>query len=32
MSVERIAVKGQGARPITSEVEVSTFRFLEART
>ena len=32
MSVERIAVKGQGARPITSEVEVSTFSFLEART
>jgi len=32
MNVEKIAVKGEGVRPITSELEVSTFRFLEART
>ncbi|MCU0612189.1 MAG: type 4a pilus biogenesis protein PilO [Candidatus Eisenbacteria bacterium] len=32
MSVSRIGVEGEGIRPFTSELEVSTFRFLEAAT
>ncbi len=32
MSVEKISIRGEGARPLTSELEVSTFRFLEAST
>lgn len=30
MSVEKLSIRGQGTRPITCELEVSTFRFLEA--
>lgn len=30
MNVEKISVRGEGRRPVTSELEVSTFRFLEA--